>query len=101
MLLSLTHKLDIGIPSKQRLIFEVTRDGNLWGHFVYQGKKHLAYAFPPIKVSKGDFVILYLSPGDNATKKIMNETCHFLYLNRWIHLWEEQTNPFQLVYKKI
>ena len=99
MLLKLTDVIDIGTLAKQRLCFEVVEDGNLWGHYLFQGD-YLFYMFPYWKVTKGDYVVLYVSPGDNETKVIVGQKCHFLYYGDWTRLWEEQKNTFRLVKQK-
>jgi hypothetical protein len=100
MLLKLTDLLDIGTLAKQRICFEVIKGGNLMGHYLYQGD-YLFYIFPSWQVKKGDYVVLYVSPGHNKKQVFGSKKCHFLYYGEWIQLWDEQKETFRLVYRRL
>lgn len=97
MLLRLIDEIDIGHQSKQRLLFLVINEGNLLGNYLLMNKD-VFYMFPYKPVKKGDYVVLYISPGNNETKVIVKQVCHFLYVGKWVHLWEDQKEVFKLAF---
>lgn len=99
MIIQILDILDLGTLAKQRICFEVTKNGNLRGHYLYQGD-YIFYIFPSCVVKKGDYVVLYVSPGDNHRQVFRRIKCYFLYYGEWIHLWEEQKKTFRLVYRR-
>ena len=98
MILEFIEALDIGRPNKQRLLFRVIGKGSLFGHMVFTGSKHL-YSFPLFEVNKGEFVVLYLTSGEQSSQKFPDAVCHFFYQGSWLCYWEEPAETFRLIFR--
>lgn len=98
MILEFIEAMDIGRPNKQRLLFKAIKDGNLFGSMVFYGRKHL-YSFPQFEVSKGEFVVLYLTMGEQCSQEFPDANCHYFYQGSWLCYWEEPAHPFHLRYR--
>ncbi len=81
--------MDRGDMTKQRIVFEVTHEGNLSDYKIVSDgiseKENLSkaenyfYSFPNFEVRKGDFVVLYFKEGAQRTEKFVDGICHFFY----------------------
>ncbi len=98
MILQLEQVLNLGNPSKQRILFSVLNNGNLLGYHLFQGSGYL-YSFPHLEVKKGEYVVLYLSSGERKTMKFHDAICHFLFYGERLRFWEEQSETFHLVFR--
>lgn len=81
--------MDSGDMTKQRIVFEVTHEGNLSDYKVlnnaFPKREYLSkidtnfYCFPDFEVKKGEFVVLYFKEGKQRTEKFVDGICHFFY----------------------
>ncbi len=81
MILELIEELDIENPSKHRMVFLVTANGNLYDckniGRTFSLKQLIRFPFFPL--SKGDYVVIYFIKGKQKTEKFSDGICHFFY----------------------
>lgn len=100
MVIKIEQVLDMGKLTKQRILFQAVKDGNLLGYHILLGDSYF-YSFPYWKVRDGDYVVLYINRGERETKKFVDAVCHFLYYGEQIHLWEEHPDTFHLEFQAV
>lgn len=95
-----------GIPNKERIIFQVLQETNLYNYVVYRTSysdinapnaiitgSQISYWFPPAIVRPGDQVILYSGFGQNVAEPTSNNTTNFSYYwEQKSPLWSETKN---------